>query len=201
MATNACEDTLRRDARRAVPAPSSAPAGPRPSIVTMPWVQPYPDSLRARLAADQPGPEAVAVSRETISLAFLRRLPAHRRHLDQHRHAVRVAGLKHRPDGTVRVIPIPPILACMLGQYLHAFGTAPEGGCSAAPAAACSASRSTAAPGTPPARPRSARTWPPPQLVDDGRPGPFAGTGAIADHRGEPGGSRNEQRIVPAEAG
>ncbi len=30
-----------------------------------------------------------------------------------------------------------------------------------APAAACSASRSTAAPGTPPATPRSARNWPP----------------------------------------
>ena len=34
--------------------------------------------------------------------------------------------------------------------------------CPAAPAAACSANRSTAAPGTPPARPPSARTWPPP---------------------------------------
>jgi len=37
----------------------------------MPWVQPYPDSLLDELAADQPGPEAVTVSRETISLAFL----------------------------------------------------------------------------------------------------------------------------------
>jgi hypothetical protein len=37
----------------------------------MPWVQPYPDSLRDEVAADQPGPEAVAVSRETISLAYL----------------------------------------------------------------------------------------------------------------------------------
>jgi hypothetical protein len=42
-------------------------------------------------------------------------------------------------------------------------GPAPRrtGGCSVAPAAACSASRFTAAPGTPPARPRSARSWPP----------------------------------------
>ena len=38
------------------------------------------------------------------------------------------------------------------------------GGCSAAPAAACSASRSMAASGTPPAGPPSARTWPPPRL-------------------------------------
>jgi RNA polymerase sigma-70 factor, ECF subfamily len=71
VATNACLDTLRRDARRAVPAPSSAPASPRPSIAAMPWMQPYPDSLLDELAAGQPGPEAVAVSRETISLAFL----------------------------------------------------------------------------------------------------------------------------------
>ena len=35
--------------------------------------------------------------------------------------------------------------------------------CSAAPAAACSANRSTAAPGTPPARPPSAPAWPPPR--------------------------------------
>jgi RNA polymerase sigma-70 factor, ECF subfamily len=68
IATNACLDTLRRDARRAVPAP---PAGSGPSIAAMPWVQPYPDSLLAELAADQPGPEAVAVTQETISLAFM----------------------------------------------------------------------------------------------------------------------------------
>jgi RNA polymerase sigma-70 factor, ECF subfamily len=71
IATNACLDTLRRDARRAVPAPSGAPAGQGPSVATMPWVQPYPDSLLDEMAARQPGPEAVAVSRETISLAFL----------------------------------------------------------------------------------------------------------------------------------
>jgi RNA polymerase sigma-70 factor, ECF subfamily len=37
----------------------------------MPWVQPYPDSLLEEVAAEEPGPEAAAVSRETISLAFL----------------------------------------------------------------------------------------------------------------------------------
>jgi RNA polymerase sigma-70 factor (ECF subfamily) len=75
VAANACLDTLRRDARRAVPAqpaePSTAAAGAGPSVAAMPWVQPYPDSLLDEVAADQPGPEAVAVSRETISLAFL----------------------------------------------------------------------------------------------------------------------------------
>jgi len=71
LATNACLDTLRHDARRAVPAPSSAPAGSGPSIAAMPWMQPYPDSLLDEMAAGQPGPDEVAVSRETISLAFL----------------------------------------------------------------------------------------------------------------------------------
>jgi RNA polymerase sigma-70 factor, ECF subfamily len=71
VATNACLDTLRRDARRAGPAPSSPPAGAGPSIAAMPWVQPYPDSLLDELADSQPGPEAAAVGRETISLAFL----------------------------------------------------------------------------------------------------------------------------------
>lgn len=67
IATNACLDTLRRDARRA----TGAPLGIEPSAATMPWVQPYPDALLDELAADQPDPEATAVSRETISLAFL----------------------------------------------------------------------------------------------------------------------------------
>jgi RNA polymerase sigma-70 factor (ECF subfamily) len=71
VATNACLDTLRRNARRAGPEPSSAPAGAGPSIAAMPWVQPYPDALLDEVAAGQPGPEALAVSRETMSLAFL----------------------------------------------------------------------------------------------------------------------------------
>ena len=75
VATNACLDTLRRDARRAVPAaggaPAGSPGGSGPSVATMPWVQPYPDSLLDELIADQLDPEAVAVNRETMSLAFL----------------------------------------------------------------------------------------------------------------------------------
>ena len=61
IATNACLDTLRRNDRR-------ASAG---SVAGMPWVQPYPDALLDELVADEPGPDAVAVSRETMSLAFL----------------------------------------------------------------------------------------------------------------------------------
>ena len=36
-------------------------------------------------------------------------------------------GLKHRPEGAIRVVPIPPVLVCMLREHLHAFGTAPDG--------------------------------------------------------------------------
>jgi len=72
LATNACLDTLRRDARRAVPGPAgTALANTGPSVAVMPWIQPYPDALLDEVAADQPGPEAAAVSRETMSLAFL----------------------------------------------------------------------------------------------------------------------------------
>src|SRR6201985_2802434 len=64
LATNACRDTLRRDARRAVAARSSAPAGTGsantvPSIAAMPWMQPFPDSLLDGSAAALPRLEAV----------------------------------------------------------------------------------------------------------------------------------------------
>ncbi len=36
-------------------------------------------------------------------------------------------GLKHRPDGTIRVIPIPPVLTSMLHRHLADHGTAPDG--------------------------------------------------------------------------
>jgi len=36
-------------------------------------------------------------------------------------------GLKHRPGGAIRVVPIPPVLVRMLRQHLHASGTAPDG--------------------------------------------------------------------------
>jgi len=78
IATNACLDTLRRDNRRAVPAPGTR----APSVATLPWLQPYPDALLDELAAEQPGPDALAVSQETTSLAFLaaiQLLPARQR--------------------------------------------------------------------------------------------------------------------------
>ena len=61
IATNVCLDMLRRGARR----PSGA------SMAEVPWLQPYPDPLLDAAAPGEEEPEAVAISRETISLAFL----------------------------------------------------------------------------------------------------------------------------------
>ncbi len=36
-------------------------------------------------------------------------------------------GLKHRPDGAIRKVPVPPVLAALLRQHLRRFGTTPEG--------------------------------------------------------------------------
>ena len=62
IATNVCLDMLRRNSRRA--------AGTR-SLAEVPWIQPYPDVLLDQAAPIDEQPEAVAVERETISLAFL----------------------------------------------------------------------------------------------------------------------------------
>ena len=59
IATNACLDALDKRPR------TVSPAG------EVLWLQPYPDELLDELEADEPGPEAAAVSRETIELAFL----------------------------------------------------------------------------------------------------------------------------------
>ena len=61
IATNVCLDMLRRSSRRT--------AGGSPAEV--PWLQPYPDPLLDAAAPGDAEPEAVAISRETISLAFL----------------------------------------------------------------------------------------------------------------------------------
>ena len=61
IATNVCLDMLRRSSRRTA---AGSPA-------EVPWLQPYPDLLLEAAAPSDEQPEAVAVSRETISLAFL----------------------------------------------------------------------------------------------------------------------------------
>ena len=61
IATNVCLDMLRRGSRRT--------AGN--SFAEVPWLQPYPDLLLEAAAPSDEQPEAVAIQRETISLAFL----------------------------------------------------------------------------------------------------------------------------------
>ena len=67
IATNACLDTLRRHPERVVPV--GVGADPAPSEI--PWLQPYPDRLLDRATAVEDQPDAVAVARETIELAYL----------------------------------------------------------------------------------------------------------------------------------
>jgi RNA polymerase sigma-70 factor (ECF subfamily) len=62
IATNVCLDTLRRNNRQPVAAHS---------FMDTPWLQPYPDRLLDEVAPSEDEPDEVAVSRETIELAFL----------------------------------------------------------------------------------------------------------------------------------
>src|SRR5580704_8000737 len=62
IATNVCLDMLRRNSRRVTVLRS------HPEV---PWIQPYPDVLLDQAAPADEQPEAVAIARETISLAFL----------------------------------------------------------------------------------------------------------------------------------
>ena len=62
IATNVCLDLLR--ARRRQPHPAR-------SFAEVPWIQPYPDRLLDEIAPSEEEPDAVAVARETIELAFI----------------------------------------------------------------------------------------------------------------------------------
>jgi RNA polymerase sigma-70 factor (ECF subfamily) len=62
IATNVCLDLIRRKARRVTALNSFA---------EVPWMQPYPDRLLDEVAPRDEQPDAVAVERETIELAFL----------------------------------------------------------------------------------------------------------------------------------
>lgn len=73
IATNVCLDMIRARLRR-------APTGG--SFAETPWLQPYPDRLLDEIAPSADQPDAVAVERETIELAFLtamQLLPARQR--------------------------------------------------------------------------------------------------------------------------
>jgi RNA polymerase sigma-70 factor (ECF subfamily) len=72
VATNACLDAIGHDARRAALAAKSAetPGAPlAPAEVT--WLQPIPDAILEPAAPPDAEPETVALTRETIEIAFL----------------------------------------------------------------------------------------------------------------------------------
>ncbi len=62
IATNACLDAIRKSARR---------VSSLRSFGEVPWLQPYPDRLLDEIAPPESEPDALAVARETIELAFL----------------------------------------------------------------------------------------------------------------------------------
>ena len=62
IATNVCLDTLRRSTRRLTSLRN---------VGEVSWLTPYPDRLLDEIAPSEEEPEAVAVTRETIELAFL----------------------------------------------------------------------------------------------------------------------------------
>ncbi|HET6285195.1 MAG TPA: RNA polymerase subunit sigma-70 [Amycolatopsis sp.] len=62
IATNACLDAIRKSERR---------VSSLRSFAEVPWIQPYPDRLLDEIAPPEAEPDALAVARETIELAFL----------------------------------------------------------------------------------------------------------------------------------
>jgi RNA polymerase sigma-70 factor, ECF subfamily len=74
IATNACLDVLARRPRRFLPydvAPPADPTATPPPHADLPWLDPYPDRLLDELASPDPGPDAAAIAKETLELAFL----------------------------------------------------------------------------------------------------------------------------------
>ncbi|SNT61352.1 RNA polymerase, sigma subunit, ECF family [Streptosporangium subroseum] len=71
IATNACLDFLDRHPRH--PRPRETGQGPHGASppAEIPWLQPYPDGLLEPVASGDAEPDAAAVGRETIELAFL----------------------------------------------------------------------------------------------------------------------------------
>lgn len=107
IATNACIDDVRRP-QRVLPyqlEPASFPATALPPREDVPWLQPFPDVLLDR--AEEP--DAVAIRRETIELAFLLAI----QHLPPRQRAVLifrdVLGWPARDTATVTDLTVPAV--------------------------------------------------------------------------------------------
>src|SRR5438105_11411385 len=80
IATNACLNALERAPRRVLPQDVATPVtattdtsqarAEPPWAPEIPWLQPFPDSRLEPAAPTETEPEATAISRETIELAF-----------------------------------------------------------------------------------------------------------------------------------
>ena len=92
IATNACLNALDRAPRRVLPPDVAPPVAATvdasdardepPWRPELPWLQPYPDRLLEPAAPTDTAPDAVAIARETIELAYLaalQHLPARQR--------------------------------------------------------------------------------------------------------------------------
>ncbi|MEU8199637.1 sigma-70 family RNA polymerase sigma factor [Streptosporangium sp. NPDC049046] len=74
IATNACLDALDGRAHRVLPRHLAGPSDPSAALsppADIAWLQPYPDRLWEPVAPSEAEPDSVAVTRETIELAFL----------------------------------------------------------------------------------------------------------------------------------
>ncbi|MEU4403132.1 sigma-70 family RNA polymerase sigma factor [Streptosporangium sp. NPDC023963] len=74
IATNACLDALDGRAHRVLPRHLSGPSDPGaalPPPADIAWLQPFPDRLWEPVAPSETEPDSLAVTRETIELAFL----------------------------------------------------------------------------------------------------------------------------------
>ncbi|WTL69439.1 sigma-70 family RNA polymerase sigma factor [Streptosporangium sp. NBC_01495] len=74
IATNACLDVLDGRAPRVLPQHLAGPSDPSaalPPRTDIAWLQPFPDRLWEPVAPSETEPDSVAVTRETIELAFL----------------------------------------------------------------------------------------------------------------------------------
>ncbi|HEY4023793.1 MAG TPA: sigma-70 family RNA polymerase sigma factor [Pseudonocardiaceae bacterium] len=72
IATNRCLNAMRDQQRRPRSVPQPSKPLPEPSgHIEVTWLDPYPDTLLARLDDPAPGPHALVESREAISLAFV----------------------------------------------------------------------------------------------------------------------------------
>src|SRR5262245_60866305 len=71
VATNSCLDAIAKDERRSALAAQAAEAGAPRRVDEVTWLEPIPDSVLRPVSTPDTDPEAIALTRETIAIAFL----------------------------------------------------------------------------------------------------------------------------------